>query len=95
MIHLYCSSDDLDSEQIEAELQRLVLAYKKWPLEKAIEEELVAAVCGPVLRSGDQICVNKSSIDRLLRVLEQEVEMSRIFQSDACLIDPELPGTCL
>jgi hypothetical protein len=96
MIFFYPRPDSVFSNDVAEKLQEMVLAHRIIPADTAGDASLAAAGMAerPALREGERWVVGEAGIRRYLDELEREVRLSRLFQSDVCIMDPDTGEIC-
>ncbi len=93
MIELYRKSDSPHSEDIEAKLKELVVAYKVVVIEGDNADPALVTlgehVTLPALKDDGQVISGLPAIRAHLEKLEEFVALWRKFQSDACYCDED------
>jgi glutathione S-transferase len=93
MIELYRKTDSPQSEDIEAKLKELVVAYKVVIVEGSDADPVLATlgkhVTLPALRDDGKVISGLPAITAHLEELEEFVVLWRKFQSDACYCDED------
>ncbi len=93
MIELYRKNDSPRSENIEAKLKELVVAYKVVIVEGSDADPVLAAlgerVTLPALKDDGKVISGLPAIRAHLEQLEEFVVLWRKFQSDACYCDED------
>jgi hypothetical protein len=92
MVMLYRASGSPRADAVEERLRELVVAHR---IVHVRPDE--AAHPLPYLTSGEVVYATEARIAALLDELAEEVRISRLYQSDACYLDPEAGDgrTCL
>jgi glutathione S-transferase len=93
MIELYRKTDSPQSDDIEAKLKELVVAYKVVAIEGGDAGPVLAAlgkhVTLPALKDDGKVISGLPAITAHLEELEEFVVLWRKFQSDACYCDED------
>jgi hypothetical protein len=93
MIELYRKRDSPQSDDIEAKLKELVVAYKLVVIEGSDAGPALAAlgehVTLPAMKDDGKVISGLPAISAHLEKLEEFVALWRKFQSDACYCDED------